>query len=153
MALQLTGGEFESIRDKFLAIDQDGDGQLTKEELTEYFGKDKNERVDFTIKLMDLDCNETVEFHEFLEMVAFLDFNKGITECKIKQFFRALDADGNGVVSAEEIRKFCKVMSACAMLNGTAPSNDEIEKLIASLDSNGDGKIDCEEFIKGYFQC
>ena len=44
-------------------------------------------------------------------------------------------------------------MSACAMLNGTAPSNDEIEILIKSLDSNGDGKIDCEEFIKGYFQC
>merc|ERR1712020_743692 len=138
MALQLTGGEFELIRDRFLAIDQDGDGQLTKEELTEYFGKDKNDRVDFTVKLMDLDCNGTVEFHEFLEMVAFLDFNKGITEWKIKRFFRALDADGNGVLSADEIRKFYKIMATCAVLNNTAPSNDDIEKLITSLDCNGD---------------
>ena len=152
MALQLTASEFEAIRDRFLTIDQDGDGQLTKEELTEYFGNDKHEKVDFTMKLMDLDRNGTVEFHEFLEMVAFLDFNKGITEWKIKQFFRALDADGNGVLSADELRRFYKVMATCVVLNSNVKTNDEIEKLISSLDSNGDGSIDCEEFIKGYFQ-
>merc|ERR1712018_527673 len=152
MALQLASAEFEKIKDIFRTIDDDGDEKLTKEELTNYFGKDKHEKVDFILKLMDLDRNGTVEFHEFLEMVAFLDFNKGIKEWKIKQFFRALDADGNGVLSADEIRRFYKVMEKCAVLNSKVPSNDEIEKLISSLDSDGDGKIDCEEFIKGYFK-
>ena len=84
MAVQLNGEEFETIRDKFLSIDKDGDGQLTKDELTEYFGTDKIERVDFTLKLMDLDRSGTIEFHEFMEMVAFLEFNKGVTEEKLK---------------------------------------------------------------------
>ena len=44
-------------------------------------------------------------------MVAFLDFIKGITERKIKQFFRPLDAEGNGVLSADELRRFYKVMA------------------------------------------
>ena len=149
MALQLTPDEFETIKGGFVAIDKDGDGQLTKEELTAYFGSDKQDKVDFTMKLMDLDCNGSVEFHEFLEMVAFLDFHKGVTEWKIKQFFRALDTDGNGVLSADEIRNFYKMISG---LNTQVPSNDEIETLIQSLDANGDGRIDCEEFIKGYFE-
>ena len=86
-------------------------------------------------------------------MVAFLNLNKGITELKIKQFFRALDEDGNCVLSADEIRRFYKVVLTCTCLDTHIPSNDDIEKLISSLDCNGDGKIDCEEFIKGYFPC
>ena len=152
MALQLTGGEFEAIRDLFRTIDQDGDGQLTKEELTEYFGKSKQDKVDFNMRLMDLDRSGTVEFHEFLEMVAFLDYDKGITEKNIKQFFSALDADGNGILSADELRKFYNVMATFIVLNCNLKTNDEFESLISSLDSNGDGTIDCEELIKGYFQ-
>ena len=149
MAVQLNGEEFETIRDKFLSIDKDGDGQLTKDELTDYFGTEKTERVDFTLKLMDLDRSGTIEFHEFMEMVAFLEFNKGVTEEKLKQFFRAIDVDGNGNLSANEIRSFYQVIVG---LNTHVPSNEEVETLIASLDTNGDGQIDCEEFIKGYFQ-
>ena len=150
MALQLDGNEFEAIRDKFLAIDTDGDGQLTRAELSEHFGNGKSDKVEFTIKLMDLDNNGVIEFHEFLEMVAFMDYKKGISVDKIKQFFRALDEDGNGTLSADEIRKFHGVMSTCTLLNSPMSSDEEVEKLVAKLDINGDGKIDCEEFIKGY---
>ena len=150
MALQLSGCEFEAIRDKFLAIDTDGDGQLTREELSDSFGKDKTDKVEFTIKLMDLDNNGVIEFHEFLEMVAFLEHKKGITVQKIKQFFKALDEDGSGTLSAEEIKKFHKVLSTCSILNSPISSDEEVQKLITALDVNGDGNIDCDEFIKGY---
>ena len=150
MALQLNGEQFEAIRDKFLAIDTDGDGQLTRQELSDHFGTDRTDKVEFTIKLMDLDNNGVIEFHEFLEMVAFLDHKKGISVDKIKQFFRALDEDGNGTLSADEIRKFHGVMAACTILYSPMSSDEDVEKLITALDINGDGKIDCEEFIKGY---
>ena len=149
MALQLSGEEFETIRDNFLRIDKDGDGQLTKDELTEYFGTANLERVDFTLRLMDLDRSGAIEFHEFIEMVAFLEFNKGVTEDKLRQFFKAMDADGNGTLSAKELRSFYQSVIG---LNALGPSQEEVEKLIASLDMNGDGNIDCEEFIQGYFQ-
>jgi len=151
MALQLTAGEFGEIKDIFRKIDQDSDEKLTRKELIEYFGNDKLEKVDFILKLMDLDRNGTIEFHEFLEMTAFLDFHKGITSEKIKRFFRALDADGKGFLIADEVRRFYTHMENCAVLNSKVPSKDEIDHLTSALDFNGDGKIDCEEFIKGYF--
>ena len=150
MALQLDGHEFEAIRDKFRAVDTDGDGQLNRAELSEHFGNDNSDKVEFTIKLMDLDNNGVIEFHEFLEMTAFLDYKKGISVDKIKQFFRALDEDGSGTLSSEEIRKFHKVMSNCTILNSPMSSDEDVEKLVSKLDINGDGKIDCEEFILGY---
>ena len=149
MALQLTAEEFDSVREAFLHIDRNGDGMITKEELTEYFIKGKEDMVEFTMKLMDMDRSGTIQFHEFLEMTAFLEYKKGIAEWKIKRFFRALDEDGNGVLSADEIRNFYNVI---IHINTNVPSKDEIDKLIASLDSSGDGIIDKEEFIKGYFK-
>merc|ERR1712018_417529 len=133
-----------------MGIDTDRDGQLTRAELSEHFGNGKSDKVEFTIKLMDLDNNGVIEFHEFLEMVAFLEYKKGITVQKIKQFFQALDEDGSGTLSAEEIRKFHRVLSTCTILNSPISSEEEVEKLITALDVNGDGKIDCNEFIQGY---
>ena len=149
MALQLSPEEFATIKEEFSAIDIDGDGQLTKDELTAYFGQEKQEKVDFMMKVMDLDRSGTIEFHEYLEMAAFLECNKGITEEKIKTFFRALDKDGNGVLSTDEIRSFYKMISD---LSAKAPLDDETEELIKSLDINGDGKVDYDEFAKGYFK-
>ncbi len=43
MSLLLTGDEFEKIRDDFLLIDRDGDGQITREEMLEVL-EDKKRR-------------------------------------------------------------------------------------------------------------
>ena len=90
MALQLSGNEFEAIRDDFLCIDKDGDGQLTREEMLELLAG-KEENLDFMMRLMDADRNGTVEFHEFLEIMAFLNYNKGLNARTAGQFFRALE--------------------------------------------------------------
>ena len=78
MAFQLTGEEFESIRIDFLAIDKDGDGLITRDELLIFCEGKKEEHVDFMMKFMDVNCNGTVEFHEFLEIMAALTYHKGI---------------------------------------------------------------------------
>ena len=149
MALQLSGEEFVAIRDDFVAIDKDGDGLLTKSEIQEYLKEDKHDKADFMMKLMDLDCNGVVEFHEFLEMTAFLVFHKGINECKLKQMFRALDKDGHGFVSTEEMIRLFDILYEDVLIENL-PSHEEIVALIKSLDANGDGKVDCEEFVKGF---
>ena len=152
MALQLSGEEFVSIRDDFLEIDKDGDGQLTRSEMQEYLKEDKHDKADFWMKLMDLDCNGVVEFHEFLEMAAFMEFRKGINECKLKQMFRALDKDGNGFLSTAEMMQFFEMMYADVLIDNL-PSLEEIVALIKSLDTNDDGKIIYEEFVKGFEKC
>ena len=146
MALQLSGNEFEAIRDDFLCIDKDGDGQLTREEMLELLSG-KEENLDFMMRLMDADRNGTVEFHEFLEIMAFLNYNKGLNARTAGQFFRALDKDGDGYLTVEEIKYFYEMMGKDE--EGKEPCNSEIEALVQSLDTDGDGKIDFEEFQNG----
>jgi Ca2+-binding EF-hand superfamily protein len=146
MALQLTGSEFEAIRDDFIILDQDGDGRITGKEMLEILEGKKEEHLDFMMKLMDADCNGTVEFSEFLEIMAFLSYNKGLNTRTAAQFFRALDKDGDGHLSVEEIKSFYEMME-CS--DEKVSSKAEIEKLVQSLDTDGDGKINFEEFLEG----
>ena len=149
MAIQLTGEEFEAIRDAFAAVDKDGDGQLTKSEMREHIKEDNNDKADFMMKLMDLDNNEVIEFLEFLEMTAFLVYDKGIDQPKLKRMFKALDKDGSGFLDSGEMTQFFKMMYGNIRVPNF-PSQDEIAELLKSMDPNDDGKVDIEEFVK-YF--
>ncbi|MEV0379632.1 EF-hand domain-containing protein [Nonomuraea sp. NPDC050643] len=55
--------------------------------------------------------------------------------------FRRFDTDGDGLLTAEEIRK------ANEALGGQGASESEIEAFITSADSDGDHKIKLEEFV------
>ena len=148
--LNLTGEEFEKIRNVFLEVDEDGDSRLTKEELRKCFRDDRGRLdefdLDYMIKMMDLDQNGTVEFHEYLEIMAFLNFNKGLNTRTAGQFFRALDKDGDGYLTADELLEFYKMVGEA---NEGGPSKEEIEQLIQTLDKDGDGKVDLQEFMDG----
>ena len=146
MSFLLTGDEFEKIRDDFLLIDRDGDGQLTREEMLEVLEDKKEENLDFMMRLMDTDSSGTVEFHEFLEIMAFLNFDKGLNKRSAGQFFRALDKDGDGYLTVAEIQYFYEMIGT---KGETDPSREEIEVLVKDLDTDGDGKIDFEEFLNG----
>ena len=146
MALNLTAAEFALIRDDFLLIDEDGDGRLTRQEILKLVKDGKEDAMDFMMKLMDADDNGTVEFHEFLEIMAFLNFNKGLNKRTATQFFRALDKDGDGHLTVDELCDFYK-MIGCASDSG--PSREDIESLVKELDKDGDGKVDLKEFISG----
>ena len=144
MALQLTGEEFEMIRDNFLEIDKDGDGRIAREEMLAFLEGETEEHVDFMMKVMGVDGNGTLEFHEFLEIMAFLLYNKGLNQNTARKMFRALDKDGDGFLSAEELKRFYEMVTDA---DENVPSASEIEGLMRCLDINGDGKIDVDEFI------
>ena len=151
MALELTGEEFETIRDNFKEIDTDGDGKLTKEELTASCIKQNDtrteEEIEYMMRMMDLDNSGTIEFPEFLEMVAFFEYNHAPYEVQIKQMFRSLDRNGDGFISKEEVGHLWKIFIND---NWDLPSEEEIEGIIQALDVNCDGKIDYDEFMSKF---
>jgi len=59
----------------------------------------------------------------------------------IKETFKVFDKDGNGLISAAELKQ---VMNSL----GENLSDDEAKEIIREADLDGDGQINFEEFVK-----
>ena len=147
MALELTGEEFEDIRDSFKALDLNGDGKICKTELKIFFETNtSDDEIAATMRMMDKGIDGDIEFPEFLEMVAFFEYDKGKwTSWKIRQMFRALDKHDSGNISSHDIIQAWDVFPN---LGTDVAGQKKIEDIIKGLDANGVGKIDIETFIK-----
>ena len=60
---------------------------------------------------------------------------------EIKEEFKEVDVDGNGTVSPEELQKFMKEQ-------GEKIPEGVINVMVAMVDTDGDGKINYEEFLQ-----
>ena len=144
MALRLTGEEFELIRDAFLDIDVDEDGSVTQDQLKGSFTKSlPDEKVNFYLKMLDMDGTGTIKFVDFLEMYAFLTLQKQPHETQMRQLFKALDKDDSGSISEHEVKSFCKMFQLVEDTN----IDTAIDGLISKADTDGDGEINYVEFI------
>ena len=65
---------------------------------------------------------------------------KARIEAELLEQFKKFDIDGNGAIDADE---FCQILPS---VWGLDVSREEVEKLIAKVDSNADGHVDFEEF-------
>jgi len=66
----------------------------------------------------------------------------GVTEEEeLLEAFKVFDKDGNGVLSPEELRKIISNL-------GEKLSDDEVDAIIREADTDGDGCINCDEFVK-----
>ncbi len=59
---------------------------------------------------------------------------------EMKKQFQTIDADGNGTISAQELKEALK-------MSGEKLSNKEINKIFKSIDENGDNLINYNEFL------
>ena len=82
---------------------------------------------------VDKNGSGSIEFDEFLEMMINNITNSELDE-KLREAFRHFDKDGNGYISADELRR--------AMTNsGERMSDEEVDEMIRDADLDGDGFI------------
>lgn len=115
-------------------------GQITTKELgtvMRSLGQNPSEsELQDMINEVDADNNGTIDFPEFLTMMA-RKMKDTDSEEEIREAFKVFDRDNNGFISAAELRH---VMTSI----GEKLTDDEVDEMIREADQDGDGRIDCE---------
>jgi len=86
--------------------------------------------------------NGTIDFPEFLTMMA-RKMKDTDSEEEIREAFRVFDKDGNGFISAAELRH--------VMTNlGEKLTDEEVDEMIREADIDGDGQVNYEGLYSVY---
>ncbi|XP_078612782.1 uncharacterized protein LOC144882674 [Branchiostoma floridae x Branchiostoma japonicum] len=140
---QLTEEQISEFKEAFSLFDKDGDGVITTKELgtvMRSLGQNPTE-VELTdmINEVDTDGNGTIDFPEFLTMMA-RKMEEVDSENELREAFQVFDKDRNGYISAAELRH--------VMTNlGEKLTDEEVDEMIREADIDGDGQINYEEFV------
>jgi len=140
----LSNDEIEEFREAFSMFDKNGDGTISSAELgtiMRSLGQNptENELMDM-INEVDIDGNGTIDFREFLNMMA-KKVNKSDSEEELREAFRVFDKDGNGHISASELRTVMTTL-------GEKLTDEEVDEMIFEADLDGDGQVNYEEFVR-----
>jgi len=131
----------KELRDQFKAIDVDGNGVITLEEMKQACENAQldSDSIEKVFKDADLDGNGEFEWTEFL--TCMLQRKQVKESDALWEAFSVFDSDGSGKISISELKELL------AMQNDDL-NEQELEKLIAEYDSDGDNEIDFEEFLR-----
>jgi len=148
VGMQITGQQLEILREQFLLIDADGNGRLSKDELSRAIetlhpdwlngihadsGRhgDLHSWIDAIFDAIDTDGSQEIEYTEWLAAAAH---ESAVNDQAALAAFRCFDLDGDGSIDAKELAHVL------------AQTPEEIDLLLPEVDVNGDGVIDFSEF-------
>jgi len=142
MAWSLSSEDREQLREQFLSMDRENRGTVThsqmKSILEEHFNIDSIE-AEAVFEKMDSDNDGEIAYSEFL--AAALQGRLKVHEDILRTTFSKFDHTGDGTITVEDLQY---------VLGGHFES-EEAKDMISEADSNGDGKIEYDEFL-AYFQ-
>ncbi|XP_021091044.1 calmodulin-1-like [Mesocricetus auratus] len=137
MADQLTEEQIAEFKEAFSLLAKDGDGTIITKELgavMRSLGQNPTEAElqDMTNEV-DADDNDTIDFPEFLTMMA-RKMKDTDGEEEIREAFRVFDKDGNGYINAADLREKL--------------TDEEVDEMIREADIDGDSQVNYEEFVQ-----
>ncbi|XP_075537461.1 neo-calmodulin-like isoform X2 [Dermacentor variabilis] len=91
-------------------------------------------------EIVDSNSRENIDFPEFLTIMAKEEFRLDDVDEEIREAFKVFDRNGDGYVSAAELRHVMTTM-------GEKLSHEEVDEMIREADQDGDGRINYDEFV------
>lgn len=138
-ARELSDLRIRDLREAFESLDSNGDGKLSVAELADGLERSglRVERLDVKsiVARIDGDLSGAIDYTEFL--AAALDRNADLTEDILWTAFNVFDQNGDGKITTAELQK---------VLRSARMPWSCVADIIRSVDVNGDGTIDFEEF-------
>ncbi|XP_072033634.1 neo-calmodulin-like [Amphiura filiformis] len=136
---QISEDQMSECKEAFALYDTDGDGNLMVDEVgvvLRSLGKTPTEA-----ELRDMTRGRgKIDFSEFCNLFANSVADTESEE-EIRDAFRVFDKDGNGLISAAELRH--------VMTNlGEKLTEEEVDEMIREADISGDGQVNYEEFVR-----
>jgi calcium-binding protein CML len=140
----------KEVEQVFRKYDANGDGKISAEELAAVLpalgappGPGEVRRM---MEEMDADRDGFVDLDEF---VAFHCASAGdeddsaasVSEAELREAFRMYDADRNGLISARDLHRVLRQL-------GDKCSVADCSRMIRSVDADGDGSVNFDEFKK-----
>ncbi|NXG04775.1 CALMS protein, partial [Sakesphorus luctuosus] len=147
MAERLSEEKITEFKEAFSLFDRGGTGTIGTRELGTVLRALGHNPTEAELRAMasqvDTDGSGTVDFAEFLSLMAtrMKDRDGQEEEEEIREAFRVFDRDGNGYVSAAELRH---VMTHL----GERLTDEEVAELLREADADNDGKVSYEELVR-----
>lgn len=132
----LTNQEESTIGLMFKELDADGNGKLSKEELSaacSKFGLFTLEDIDLIFDNCDIDKSGFIDYSEFLTVS--MTWNKVLKQEKVKMIFDFFNAGKNGNLSLDMLKSYFP-----------EATEQDWKEFLAEIDVNGDGDISLDEF-------
>ncbi|KAL4569392.1 hypothetical protein LXL04_025028 [Taraxacum kok-saghyz] len=143
--LSLYMTNIDDVKKIFTRFDTNGDGQISSEELVHVMkalGSDISaEEVKEVMTKIDTDCDGFINLEEF---AGFCKENAGNQDeglNELQEAFELYDLNKNGLISSTELHQILTRL-------GERCTVEDCVKMIKSVDSDGDGYVDFEEFKK-----
>jgi calmodulin len=144
---QLTEEQISFFKEAFNLFDKDGEGFINTNELASVLrslGQNNTEaELQEMISEIDIDGNGSIDFPEFLTMMARKMKENNNIKDEIHEIFKVFDKEGNGFISVAEL-------SHVMISLGEELTEEEVKEMIKEADIDGDGQVSYEDFKKFY---
>ena len=135
-------------KEAFELIDKNKDGQITLDELKNFFIGLKenisNADLQDMINEADVEGNGTISFEGFIALMERSLRNEEVEE-EIIETFKKFDQDNNGLIGPEDIYNLLHSFNQDITIS-------EAEEMIKNVDIDDDGLVNYQEFVKMIFE-